>query len=179
MLLVLACAATAHADDPPPHVAPFLDDDAHATHVVTGAFGPAKDTTIVVTFNFMGVGSFGGFALVPDAKAKHGQRKLALPRLPGGSMDGEMKTGLVANLDKDAEDELVVGLHVMRGVSSPHGGYTYAAYEYVVLDWDGKKFVRAAALEKKISTRMTAPGPTVTELSEDELRAALGVAKKK
>jgi hypothetical protein len=160
-------------------VTPFLGDDSDSAHAVKGAFGPAKDTTIVVTFNSMGAGSFSGFALVPDAKAKHGHRKLALPKLPAGSMDGDMKTGLVANLDKDADDELVLGFHVQRGVSSPHGGHTYGTYEYVVLDWDGKKFVRVAALEKKISTRMTAPGREATELGEDELRATLGVAKKK
>lgn len=180
MLLVLASAGTAYAEDPPSHVAPFLGDTDDNVHTVTGAFGPAKDTTVVVTFNFKGTGSFHGFALVPDAKAKHGHRKLALPRLPAGSMDGELKLALTANLDKDADDELVIEFHVQASVKSPEGGYSYGTSTYVVLDWDGKQFVRVSALEKKLAAKMDARPENKTDaLAEADLRAALGVPKKK
>ncbi len=179
MILVLACAGTAHAGDPPAHVAPFLGDDADNVHAVTGAFGPAKDTTIVVTYSMMGAGSYSGFALVPDAKAKHGQRKLALPRLPKGSLDGAIETALIANLDKDADDELVIELSVQRGFSSPHGGGTYGTREYVVLDWNGKQHVRVTGLEKKLNAKMKDRDGSISGLAEDEVRAALSLPKKK
>ncbi|HWU87275.1 MAG TPA: hypothetical protein VN253_08370 [Kofleriaceae bacterium] len=178
---MLVCAGAAHADDlsaVPPHVAPFVGQDDFETgvHAVMGAFGPAKDTTVVVTYSIRGAGSFKGFALVPDAKAKHGQRQLPLPKLPVGSTSGDMKTALVANLDKDADDELVIQLQVQKSVSNPNGGYSYSAYEYIVLDWDGKKFVRLAGLEKKLDLK--AQGSSGAELTEEQVRAVLGVAKK-
>jgi hypothetical protein len=181
LLLVLACAGTALADDPPSHVAPFLDSsDDGFVHAVTGAFGPAKNTTIVVTFNFMGIGQFKGFALVPDAKAKDGHRKLALPRLPAGSMSGTSKVALVANLDKDDADELVIEFDIQDSVSGPEGGFSFSTVTYRVLDWDGKQFVRVAALEKKLETKMKSRAEGKTNpLTEADIRAALGVAKKK
>src|SRR4051812_40006621 len=124
MVLVLACAGAAHAD-PPSHVAPFLSGDEGNVYAVTGAFGPAKDTTIVVRFEIRGAGSFQGFVLVPDAKAKQGQRKLPLPKLPElPYLDGAIKTALIANLDQDAADELVIELHVSRSF----GTGSYATY---------------------------------------------------
>ncbi len=177
MILVLACAGTAHAGDPPSHVKPFLDGD-EDVYTVTGAFG-AKDTTIVMWWNIMGRGSYDGFALVPDAKAKHGQRKLALPRLPSDITDGDIKTALVANLDKDADDELVVQLKVTKSVGGP-SPHSYTATAYAVIDWDGKKLVRVTALEKKLEAKMDArdDGFKTDPLKDGDLRAALGLAKK-
>lgn len=180
LLLVLACTGTALADDPPSHVAPFLGDRDDNVHAVTGAFGPAKNTTIVVTFDFMGIGQFKGFALVPDAKARNGHRKLALPRLPAGSLSGESKFALVANLDKDDADELVLELGIQDSVGSPEGGYSFATVTYRVLDWDGKQFVRVTSLEKKLEAKMQSRAEGKTDpLTEADLRAALGIAKKK
>jgi hypothetical protein len=180
LILVLACAGAAHAEPAaaPPHVAPFVGQDEfeYGVHAVTGAFGPAKDTTVVVTYSMKGYGSFKGFALVPDAKAKHGQRRLPLPKLPVGSTSGDMKTALIANLDKDASDELVIQLQVQKSVSSPNGGYSYSAYEHIVLDWDGKQFVRLSGLEKKLNLK--AQENAGAELTEEQVRAVLGVAKK-
>jgi hypothetical protein len=180
LLLVLAGTGTALADDPPAHVAPFLGDADDNVRTVTGSFGPAKSTTIVVSFDFMGIGQFKGFALVPDAKAKHGHRKLALPRLPAGSMSGEHKVALTANLDKDDADEIVLEFGIQDSVSSPEGGYSFATVTYRVLDWDGKQFVRAAGLEKKLEARMKSRAEGKTDpLTEVDIRAALGIAKKK
>jgi hypothetical protein len=177
-LLILALSGTAYADDPPSHVTPFLSGDEGSVHAVTGAFGPAKDTTVVVAWDLRGAGSYAGFALVPDAKAKQGYRKLALPKLPAGSIDGAMKTALVANLDKDADDELVIELGIQRSVASREGGYSYGTVTYVVLDWTGKAFVRAAALERKVAAAMKARPELQTDpLAEADLRKALGLAK--
>lgn len=178
MLLVMASAAAAHAGGPPAHAAPFLTGDEDGVHTATGSFGPAKDTTIVVIHSMLGQGSYSGFALVPDAKAKHGQRKLALPKLPVGVVEGGMKTALIANLDKDADDELVLELRVQKSVKSKEGGHSYGTFEYVVLDWDGKQHVRAAALEKKLAQRMASREDHAAELTDADVRAALGVAKK-
>src|SRR5688572_9758676 len=98
MRLVVVAAAvalpfTAASAEPPAHVKPFLFDEPlndDSVHVATGALGPAKDTTIVVTLD----PTYRGFALVPDAKAKHGHRKLALPRLPANGVEGIMTTVL-------------------------------------------------------------------------------------
>jgi hypothetical protein len=45
--------------------------------------------------------------------------------------------------------------------------------EYAVLDWNGKKFVRLPVLARKRDPGVRDPG---TALSEDDIRAALGVA---
>lgn len=177
--LVLASTGTARAEDPPAIAKPFLTGEEDQVHTVTGAFGPAKDTTLVFTFSSQ-ADRFSGFALVPDAKAPHGQRKLPLPKLPTGSMSGEMTTALVANLDKDADDELVIAFRVFRTVGKAKGdGFSYSTNEHVVLDWNGKKFVRLPALEKKLAARMDAREEhKASVLSEQDIRAALGVAKK-
>ncbi|HSK04034.1 MAG TPA: hypothetical protein VK932_22425 [Kofleriaceae bacterium] len=47
-----------------------------------------------------------------------------------------------------------------------------------MLDWDGKQHVRVAALEKKLDARMKDRDGSIRGLAEDEVRAALGVAKK-
>ena len=181
--LVLVSTATARADEPeqpPAGAKPFLTGVEENVHTVTGAFGPAKDTMMVFTFNGQGEGSFSGFALVPDDKAKHGQRKLALPRLPIGSIEGGIRTALVANLDKDADDELAIAFHVFRTVSDGKGdGFSYGTTEYVVLDWNGKKFVRLPALEKKLVAKMESRESFQSSpLSDEDLRAALGVTQK-
>jgi hypothetical protein len=179
MLLVLASAGTALADDPPAHVAPFLGEGAENVRVATGAFGPAKETTLVVSWNMMGRGSFESFALVPDARARDGYRKLAVPRFPTPATDGESQVALTANLDKDPADEVVLALHVMKSVQSKLGGYTYSAWEYVVLDWDGKQLVRLPVLEKKLEARMKARQENTADLLTDgDLRGALGLGRK-
>ena len=174
--LVLASAGTAHAGGSPAHVAPYLTGEEDGVHVVTGAFG-AKDTTVVVIFSLRGRGGFSGFALIPDAKAKSGHRKVALPKLPAGAVDGGMRTALVANLDKDPDDELVLGLQVFRNA----GGGSYGTWEYVVLDGNGKRFVRLPALENKLARKMTSrEDPAKTdELTEADVRDALGAPAKK
>src|SRR5882762_10258421 len=81
----LALSGTARADGAPPpeRAKPFLTGNEENVVTATGAFGPAKDTMMVFTFNSMEAeGMFNGFALVPDDKAKNGQRKIALPKLP-------------------------------------------------------------------------------------------------
>src|SRR5215467_7191173 len=182
--LALALPQPARADDlPAPHARakPFLTGNEDNTLTVVGAFGPAKDTMMVFTFIAMEAhGKFSGFALIPDDKAKNGQRKIALPKLPQGSESGEMAATLVANLDKDADDELVVGFRVFRTVrGGPGGGYSYSTWEYAVVDWDGKKFVRLPALEKKLLNKAESREEHKTSvLSEADARAALGVAKK-
>lgn len=179
-ILVLASAGTARAGDPPAHVAPFLTADAENVRVAQGALGPAKDTTIVVSWNLMGVGSFESFALVPDARARNGYRKLAMPRFPVPATDGESQVALIANLDQDPADELVLAVHVMKDMMSPTGGYTYSAWEYVVIDWDGKQFVRLPVIEKKLLARMKARSEagSSTPLSDGDLRGALGLGRK-
>ena len=177
------CLAMSHgrarADAPPDPVAPFLSahDDMHYT--ATGAFGPAQDTIVVVTFDLRGAGTFRGFALVPDATSAHGYRKLALPKLPKGSMGGEMRTALVANLDQDPADELVLEFHVDRYAPSPAGGYTYGTREYVVLDWNGKAFVRLYPLEQKLARAMKKRELWTEPLTEEQIRSALGLPAKK
>jgi hypothetical protein len=170
--------AIADAPPVPASVQPFLDGSEDFVHTATGAFG-AKDTTVVVWFDIRGAGTFEGFALIPDARAPHGTRKQALPRLPGGSIDGGLRIPLVANLDKDADDELVIELHVQRSVSDPsgqYGGYSYGSVEYAVLDWTGKAFVRVTGLEQKLAAKMKArTQDRNTALSDADLRAALGL----
>lgn len=179
MLLVLASAGPALADDPPAHVVPFLGEGAENVRVATGAFGPAKETSIVVSWNMMGRGTFESFALVPDARARNGYRKLALPRFPQPANDGESQLALTANLDKDPADEVVLAVHVQKGVQSKLGGYTYSTWEYVVLDWDGKQFVRLPVIEKKLDARMKArEGDTSALLTDGDLRGALGLGRK-
>ena len=182
MLLVLASAGTALADDPPAHVAPFLGEVAENVRVATGAFGPAKDTSIVVSYNLMGAGSFESFALVPDARARNGYRKLAMlamPRLPRPALDGESQVALIGDLDKDPADELVLAMHVQRAVNSPMGGHTYSAWEYVVIDWDGKQLVRLPVIEKKLEARMKArPEDPTALLTDGDLRGVLGLSRK-
>ena len=119
---------------------------------------------------------FSGFALVPDPNAKNGHRKLPLPPLPSGSIVGGIKTALIANLDKDADDELVVQLQVFRSVSNGVDGFAYGTVEYAVLDWNGKKFVRVPALENKLAAKMESreTGRTFS-LSEEDTRNALGL----
>lgn len=52
--------------------------------------------------------------------------------------------------------------------------------EHVVLDWDGKQFVRVSALEKKLAAKMDARPENKTDvLPEADIRAALGISKKK
>src|SRR5215470_4369915 len=84
--LAFALPRPARADDPaapPARAKPFLTGNEDNTLTVVGAFGPAKDTMMVFTFLAMeGDGKFGGFALIPDDKAKNRQRKIALPKLP-------------------------------------------------------------------------------------------------
>ncbi len=174
-LVILACTGTAYAKDPPSSVVPFLGGDEDGVHTVTGAFGSVKDTTVVVTFSLKGVGRFSGFVLVPDARAKQGFRKLPLPKLPAGSNDGEVTTALTANLDKDPEDELVLAFHVFRTAGSAQAGYSYNTVDYVVIDWNGKKFVRVPALENKLRKAMDARRENTTQaLTEDGIRKALG-----
>jgi len=180
LLLVLAGTAAAYADDPPPYVAPFLMKNELSVYTIKGAFGPAKDTTIVATIAMKDPKTLGGFALVPDARAKDGYRKLPLPRLVSGSADGSTATALVANLDKDAADELVLACRVLRAASDGKGnGFGYSTYEYVVLDWDGKQFVHLPALEKKLAAKMKSrsEGPT-DALTEADVRSALGLPTK-
>ncbi|HEX8110581.1 MAG TPA: hypothetical protein VF516_22775 [Kofleriaceae bacterium] len=183
MALVVALSGTARADEaapPPDRAKPFLtEDDSHVV-TVTGAFGPARDTMMVFAYHGLeGMGRFVGFALVSDDKAKHGQRKIELPALPQGSDSGEVAVTLVANLDRDADDEIVVGFRVFRTVRGRQGGFSYNTWEYAVLDWNGKKFVRLPALEKKLQARADAREEHKgSVLSEDDARAALGVAKK-
>lgn len=183
MLLVLACARTARADegDPPAYVQPFLDEVAENVRTARGALGPAKDTTIVVSYDLRGATSFRGFALVPDARARGGYRKLPLPRLPAPALDGESRVALIGNLDKDPADEVVLEMHVQKtvGPTGGFGGYTYSAYEYVVIDWDGKQLVRLPALERKLAARMQArAGDTSAPLTDDDLRGLLGLGRK-
>ncbi|HEX4421403.1 MAG TPA: hypothetical protein VH165_25985 [Kofleriaceae bacterium] len=175
----VARAGDDYAPPPPAHVAPFLAGSEDGVLSVTGAFGPAKDTTIVVTFSMKGEGAFDGFALVPDAKAAHGQRKLPLPRLPQGSESGTFHMALTANVDKDPDDEQVIAFRVFRTAGNAKtGGYGYSTWEYAVLDWNGKKFVRLPALEKKLLAKMDArEDHKSSELSDADLRAALGLAK--
>lgn len=180
--LVVALSGTARADEaapPPERARPFLTEDDDSVVTVTGAFGPARDTMLVFSYRgLMGAGKFVGFALVPDDKARHGQRKLEISPLPQSSEDGQVAVMLVANLDKDADDEIVVAFHVFRTVRGREGGYSYSTWEYAVLDWNGKKFVRRPALEKKLQAKAESREVQSTLLSEDEARAALGVAKK-
>src|SRR5688572_20567310 len=113
-VLLLGGLGTAHADEDmvkaPAHVKPFLGDSVGAVIAPKGAFGPAADTTIVVLYDIMD--GYKGFALVPDAKAKHGHRKLALPGFNEGGPSGELAVALQGNLDQDADDELVVELRI-------------------------------------------------------------------
>lgn len=184
--LALALSLPVRADDAPEppvpaRARPFVTEDDNQVTTTTGALGPARDTMLVFAYRgLMGDGKFVGFALVPDDKAKNGQRKIDLPKLPQGSDSGESAVVLVANLDKDADDEVVVGFRVFRTVrGGPGGGFSYNTWEYAVLDWNGKKFVRLAKLEKKLSARADAREEHKgSVLSEDEARAALGVAKK-
>jgi hypothetical protein len=184
--LVLASTETVRAEDPenavaaPARAKPFLAGEEENLITVTGAFGPANDTMMVFSFSRMtGDGTFSGFALVPDAKAKHGERKVALPKLPQDSSSGEMNATLVANLDNDADDELVVGFRVFRTVRDHHGGgFSYNIWEYAVLDWNRKKFVRLPALEKKLAAKADSREIKGSVLTEEDARAALGVTKK-
>jgi hypothetical protein len=171
-MILLAWTTVASAEETPAFAKPFLTGDEEHVVVATDAFGPATETSIVITSSLMKTGSFAGFALVPDAAQKDGYRKLPLPALPVGTNDGTMKVALAENLDKDPAKELVVELHVSRAAATN----TYATYEYVVLDWNGKAFVRVAALEKKLAAAMKKgrPDPTAP-FEKDELRAALGI----
>jgi hypothetical protein len=169
-------ATAAWAEEPPASVTPFLDGEEADVMTVTGAFGPAKDMAIVITYDIRGAGSFKGFALVADERAKHGFRKLPIPRLPTGTLDGVMKAALIENLDKDPANELVLELHVQRSGST----YTYGSVDYVVLDWRGSAFVRVRALEKALARKMESrPESRTDPLSEADLRSALGLASKK
>nr|HEX4313725.1 hypothetical protein [Kofleriaceae bacterium] len=172
-LLALCGAAAA---DPPAAVVPFLRGDEDGVLAVTGAFGPAKDTTIVVTYDMHGAGSYRGFALVPDAGAPHGYGKVPLPALPSGaelgsSKDGAMRAALTANIDGRRGDELVLELATVccAGAQGAWMGVTY-----VVLAWRGGVFVRASDLESKLETALVAKdGSHATPLTDAELRAAL------
>jgi hypothetical protein len=181
--LVLASAGIANADDEAPKIPerakPFLTGEEDNVITVTGAFGPAADTMMVFTCRTMvSNGAIDGFALVADPKAKNGQHKIALPKLPQGCESTQMQAILVANLDKDADDEVVVGFRVFRTAGGRQGGFSYNTWEYAVLDWAGKKFVRLPALEKKLATKADARENKSSVLSEEDARAALGLAKK-
>jgi hypothetical protein len=152
--------------------APFVPENEDIVLIEKGALGPSPETLLLVTFDLRGRGSFRGFALVPDARAKGGHRKLPLPKLPEGSMEGEASTRLIEDLDRDGARELVLELAVVGAVSSPLGGYTYKAFRYVVLDWDGKRFVRLPVLEKKLQRKVGEDGQP---LPREELRKALGL----
>jgi hypothetical protein len=149
-LATLLGALQASAAPTPDHVKPFVDDEGDL-FAVTGAFG-AKGTTLVIWWDIMGAGSYKGFGLVPDAKAKHGYKKLALPLLPltNGVTNGGIRTVYVGNLDKDADDEIVIELKVTKAFGGPHGGGTYSGYDYLVLDGNGKELVRMTAVEDKL-----------------------------
>ena len=178
LVLALACSTVARADGAPAAAKPFLTGNEDGVLAVTGAFGPAKDTILVVTYDMHGAGSYHGFALVPDRKAAHGYRKLALPALPSGAelgsdQDGQMKAALVANLDKQPGDELVLQLAI---VCCPGAQGTWMGVTYIVLHWDGHRFVRVAALEKALSRAVAAKDAGQSQpLTDAELRAALHV----
>lgn len=175
-MCLVALAPAARAEDPPAAARPFLTGNEDGVLAVTGAFGPAKDTILVFTYDMHLAGSYHGFALVPDRKAAHGYRKLALPALPDGAelgtdQDGQMKAALVANLDKHPGDELVLQLAI---VCCPGAQGTWMGVTYIVLHWDGHRFVRVAALEKALARAVVAKDAGQTQpLTDAELRAAL------
>jgi len=173
LIAVMLMAGIAHAEDPPAAVTPFLDGEEGGVLAVRGTFGSVKDTLLVVIFDMKGAGSFRGFGLVPDAKAKHGHKKVAVPKLPAGTLGGEMKAALVANLDKDANDEVVLELAVQRS----GGSHTFGSFEYVVLDWNGTAFVRVKALEAKLAKKMKSREAQHDALAEADVRDALGLKK--
>jgi hypothetical protein len=170
-LALLLAGGLAHAEDAPAAVTPFLDGEEGGVLTVRGTFGSVKDTLLIVIFDMKGAGSFRGFGLVPDAKAKHGHKKVSVAKLPAGTLGGEMKTALVANLDKDANDEVVLELAVQRS----GGTHTFGSFEYVVLDWNGSGFVRVKALEGKLAKKMKSREAQHEALSDADVRAALGV----
>ncbi|HUJ60419.1 MAG TPA: hypothetical protein VLX92_18085 [Kofleriaceae bacterium] len=172
VLASLAALPIARADDPPAppdSVKPFLSADEASAYLGTfsGAFGPPGQT-LVVTY---GDDQLHGFALIPSAKAAHGYQRVALPKLSGADdviPSLGVHQALVANLDKQAGDELVLQYTVLHQAKLP---------AYVVLHWNGRAFVRSSALEHKLDRAIDANGEKV--LSDDQLRAALGVAKAK
>lgn len=177
-VLALTSVTRANPAEPPATVKPFLTGEESGVLAVTGAFGPAKDTTLVVTFDLHGAGSYHGFALVPDKTAAHGFAKLALPALPtgaelGSDHDGEMSVALVANLDNTPADEVVLQLAVVccAGARGSWMGVTY-----VVLAWTGDRFARARGFESKLEHALAAKDAGMAmPLTDAELRAALHV----
>jgi hypothetical protein len=178
--LLLGLASPALADDEvPATVKPFISE-ADQTYVgsvftVTGTFG-AKDTMVVVWWDMRKAGTYKSFALVPDAKAKAGFQKLAVAKVSSADViDGKVRTAYQGNLDKDADDELVLELTVQKSQASQAGGFSYRSYEYVVLDYKNKQLVRVPALEKKLAAKMKSRESEHEPLGDADLKAALGV----
>lgn len=140
---------------------------------ITGNFGPAKDTSIVVYWNIMKSGSYEGMAVVPDGSA---YKKVAIAALPKNVTSGNIHAYAI-NVDKDPEDEIVLGLNVSHAYASEAGGYTASSFEYVVLDWSGKRFARVPGLEQKLATALDKQKKAGGEdtLTEATVRATLGV----
>jgi hypothetical protein len=170
--IVCATLGTAAADTPKA-AAPFLTGDEESLAVLTGGFA-GKDTMVAVWWDLMGEGSYQAFGLVPDAKAKHGYRKVKVAKLSTGVIEGKIRAAFAGNLDKDPADELVIELGVLR--PGPGGMHTHGTFEYVVLDWNGSAFVRMTALEAALAKKMKSRKDSeAAALGDADLRAALGV----
>jgi hypothetical protein len=166
-LLLLAFAGAAHADDVPQRALSFLKADETFVTSAEAMLGPAVGTALVA-FTCRENDVFEGFALLPGGKSK-GDQRVALPKLPFGSIRCEIGVVMAANLDKDPAEEVVVSFHVLRkGVK---------AWEYVVLHWNGKAFTRVVALERKLEDRANGERYSKDSLGEDDVRAVLGVKK--
>jgi hypothetical protein len=157
---ILGLAATgAHADDVPSRVKPFLKSDEMVVKTAEASLGAG---TAILAFTCRDGEAFDGFAVVP---VKGKDQRVTLAKLPMDPIQCEMKVLLVANVDKDPAEEVVATFWVLsNGVK---------AWDNVVLHWNGKAFVRVPALERKLDAKAGPKEP----LSEDDVRAALGIKK--
>jgi hypothetical protein len=133
-------------------VEPALKPDEVLAHAVfQGNLGP-DPKAILALYNRTGgiTERFGGFALIPSGG---GFSRLELPAFKDQWAEYEITAVILDNLDADEAIEPVIMASYMTGVG-PDGAKPL--YNNIVVDWDGRSFVRLPAIEEKIDNVGTA-----------------------